>query len=1032
MAQVSYGTITINDITDISDIYLQYCMVADNITANNIPENSWFVLSSDTTVQNKHYYIFNNSDNQYHIITVTGSENPASLGWYEDKPYPTWQSSNQIWIREARIKEGIDLPEYGTPYLDTAVNQINTSVINIDNRLKTFFYPGDTTRNFSGAFVTGKTEAEGLVKTNSNTYGFNTRVATGLISMGYNRLPLLEMGLLGNDFNGIKLYSPVVENSQIIDTIKGLELSDNGLNFYNTNGVVTSSFGNSISLASNGATITIGSTNSYNTYIDSQGLSLRNGITENAKLDSNGLVLSKGGIQAGSISAGNDGYIYLSTEDYPLETFTKTTDLVIDSSKDYYEYSSANSEYIQVTNPIVSDIGSYYEREGTGLTIGEHTPANMVEDVSNVDPAWRQIIGSKFGVDSEGNLYANDAHLSNANVEGAITATSLTINSGDSIYSGTAAINISGYLIEIVVDPTGVVDPEHTTYLYPILYHNGEKVVPRDYSHFLWYEEGFDTATAGDGSNLGRYLATYGHRYRVTYAFDDGAVEGGTITQTLQVDPQKYITKINDFGITIHPEDQSNNNFIQLDGTGLDIRKNNVSVANYGSSIRVGVADSKHLIIDSNGINILDNNISLANYGSSVRIGQVGAKYLIINSNGIDILDNQTSIANFGSSVRIGQNNSGHTILNSNGMEIFIDNNTSVASFENIIRIGQEENIHMNITSNSIEGITTEQKNMFTIDLSGGTFTNTYPFVQDMINYYTILDQNPNYTGGVIYGDDKLIFTSIDEIDLSNYVEPTSSGTFIPTTRINCGIYIQIEFNSTNVALSTDTSYPGNFNYTKTINNNKTQFNIYYPLYNNISDLDDKIISGEKTLLITNRYLWFTVDNTDFGELDITFWAVNQHCQMEVYCYLSAITNIGVKYCNFNYESKCQGSTLTLGTDELNRAAPSATIGTGLYANNAGQLSVGKYNSYNTNALFDIGNGGSSATRASIFTVRSDNSITIGLDTVIPYSGDTIHTNSNDSALLQSLQTLGWDGEIIQEIPFIHAGGLAPSNVYEL
>lgn len=349
MAQVSYGTITINDITDITDTYLQYCMVADNVTVNNISESSWFVLSSDTTVQNKYYYVFNSSDNQYHIVTATGSENPTSLGWYEDKPYPTWQSGYQIWIRQVTIKEGIDLPEYGTPYLDTAVNQINTSVINIDNRLKTFFYPGDITRDFSGAFVTGKTEAEGLVETNSNTYGFNTRVATGLISMGYNRLPLLEMGLLGNDFNGIKLYSPVVENSQITNTIKGLELSNNGLNFYNTNGDVISSFGNSISLASNGAAITIGSTSSYNTYINSQGLYLRNGITANATLDSNGLVLNKGGVIAGTAS--QSGFIYLSTESY----------------------------------------GSYSINGSSGIS------------------DWKEIIGTKFGVRADGTLYANNA-----------------------------------------------------------------------------------------------------------------------------------------------------------------------------------------------------------------------------------------------------------------------------------------------------------------------------------------------------------------------------------------------------------------------------------------------------------------------------------------------------------------------------------------------------------------------------------------------------------------------------------------------
>lgn len=103
-----------------------------------------------------------------------------------------------------------------------------------------------------------------------------------------------------------------------------------------------------------------------------------NGTTEQAKLDTNGLVLKKGGIKAGT--AGQSGFIYLSTENY-----------------------------------------------GSNLTINSHQASN-----------WREIIGTKFGVDADGNLYA-----SNAEISGKITASSLTIGSGATV-SGLSTSNITG------------------------------------------------------------------------------------------------------------------------------------------------------------------------------------------------------------------------------------------------------------------------------------------------------------------------------------------------------------------------------------------------------------------------------------------------------------------------------------------------------------------------------------------------------------------------------------------------------------
>lgn len=128
--------------------------------------------------------------------------------------------------------------------------------------------------------------------------------------------------------------------------------------------------------------------------------------TAAATLNSNGLVLSEGGIEAGTI--GSNGGLYVSTIDK------------------------------------------------AGITINGHTPGTN-------DAKWRAIIGSKFGVDAAGNLYA-----SNATISGAITATSLTLGSGVQIpastgISGLSTVATSGSYNDLDNKPT---IPSLTGYIY--------------------------------------------------------------------------------------------------------------------------------------------------------------------------------------------------------------------------------------------------------------------------------------------------------------------------------------------------------------------------------------------------------------------------------------------------------------------------------------------------------------------------------------------------------------------------------------
>ena len=128
----------------------------------------------------------------------------------------------------------------------------------------------------------------------------------------------------------------------------------------------------------------------YNTWIGSNNIQLRRGEVADATLSTNGLVIAKGGVIAGTVD--QNGFVYLSSEDYPL----KDT-----------------------------------EHSVSGITINGYTPSVSGTRTGQLvdDPAWRAIIGTKFGVDSEGNLYANNADISGK----------ITITSGSNVYTKTEA-----------------------------------------------------------------------------------------------------------------------------------------------------------------------------------------------------------------------------------------------------------------------------------------------------------------------------------------------------------------------------------------------------------------------------------------------------------------------------------------------------------------------------------------------------------------------------------------------------------------
>lgn len=230
-------------------------------------------------------------------------------------------------------------------------------------RTKNFFHGKDST--YDGWFASGRSTSEGLNESDATTYYYNARFGASHVTLGYNKTPVIDLDGTSGAINIYRL--PTINSTTKLVTAAGklgAKLNASALTFYNTSGTATSTFGDSIALASNGASITIGSTSTgkYNTYIDAQGLYLRTGTTPYATLNANGLVLSKGGIEAGDKNTNN--YIYVYSHD-----------------------------------------------DATNHTLAINSSGNKSD--------WRIIAGNKFGVDKAGNLYA-----SSANISGKITATS--------------------------------------------------------------------------------------------------------------------------------------------------------------------------------------------------------------------------------------------------------------------------------------------------------------------------------------------------------------------------------------------------------------------------------------------------------------------------------------------------------------------------------------------------------------------------------------------------------------------------------
>lgn len=143
------------------------------------------------------------------------------------------------------------------------------------------------------------------------------------------------------------------------------------------------------------------------------------------------------------------------------------------------------------------------------------------------------------------------------------------------------------------------------------------------------------------------------------------------------IEDSKYITEIGDNGIRVHPaKETTETTSIQLDGTGLDIRKGTISIAKYGESTRIGKVDSSRFLIETDSLEAYDNDNN---------------KYFHVDSNGLRWGDNTAATVAQTTDAAKTATNFLSTISGTNGISIHNINNIDD---------------YINITDNTINMVT--------------------------------------------------------------------------------------------------------------------------------------------------------------------------------------------------------------------------------------------------------------------------------------------------------------------------------------
>ncbi len=450
MAQISYGTITIIDTTDIERIYPVYCKGDETNTPSLQPLTDW--SENVNQAGGSGNYIWQRIVTKKQGVAVTANDYSDAVRLTGDDGISLTITS----IQYAQTQNENDTPSYGNSmpspinegwwlWIKTTYSDSNSVVTKIKQGQK-----GDTGISVTGTkeiyFLKRTTDniptapADGVTTTSTSTAGgIWTTVVPNYIEGGVyytsiqttysggtspkSSTAVINQGLTDANAKALSAYNTSTARDTEVNALKAQakhfwwdsegahiaagqnttsvdNITQGQPDTYTFNALTAPGFlklryknidfaqlaTNSLTFyrpAVNGSTYVQGKkgmdlTADALTFYKPLAYNSSNEPTAAATLNTNGLVLSEGGVKGGTV--GQSGFIYLSTQNY-----------------------------------------------GSNLTINEHQASN-----------WREIIGTKFGVDADGNLYA-----ANAEISGKIVATSLTIGS-EATVSGLSTSDISG------------------------------------------------------------------------------------------------------------------------------------------------------------------------------------------------------------------------------------------------------------------------------------------------------------------------------------------------------------------------------------------------------------------------------------------------------------------------------------------------------------------------------------------------------------------------------------------------------------
>ena len=461
MAQVSYGTITITDTTDLTT-YIRYATKApltaasqfqetpttdtryiavlsiptsDSIPAWNSTDWKWseFIGTDGVSVLGTREIYYLKTNSAAVTAPVNGSDISQASANVENqwtKSVPTYVINGEYWTCIQTHLDGSPIWVYGSPVLNQSLTDMNHDIdviksvtqqsaedsqgaLGIARAMQQNFWWWGTDQVVDSSFTLPAGAYTSDVKVDdfraNPTGGYLVTRSDGVY---LNNGQYVLMGLTGN---ALKFYRPgttkLLSGTETVDA----QLTSNGLQI--TNGSIT--LGSNFAVNSSGSLTaksgTIGGITIGTSYLTTN----QSRTTYDAT--ASGITLTTNGFGAGNGSA-NTFYVQASTG----KLYATNADIkgVIKADTGYIGGTSGwtiAAQQIYSTNRAIGTDDSMFlaTKNLAGTVAGK--------ELTTTSPSWRFTVGSKFGVDNTGKLYASGAEISGKII--------VSENSGSNVYT---------------------------------------------------------------------------------------------------------------------------------------------------------------------------------------------------------------------------------------------------------------------------------------------------------------------------------------------------------------------------------------------------------------------------------------------------------------------------------------------------------------------------------------------------------------------------------------------------------------------